>query len=114
MRNSERKWLIGTPSTRAGLFTVMLMAVAMLMVVGCGDDDPTGPGIPDPEWSQVLAPEYTHRAVWGVSSSHFFVASEKGTVSRYVDGEWTSWQFRYFENMRGIWGTGPNQVMAVG
>ncbi len=114
MRNTGRKWLIGTPPAWAGVFAVLLLAVAMLVAVGCSDDDPTSPGIPDPEWSQVLAPEYTHRAVWGVSSSHFFVASEKGAISRYQDGEWTRWQFRYFENMRGIWGTGPDQVVAVG
>ena len=99
------------PDHRFGLFAVLILLV---LVTGCGDDDPVRPEPASAEWTQVLAPEYTHRSVWGVSSSLFFVASEKGTVSRFEDGEWTSWHFRYFENMRGVWGAGPAQVMAVG
>jgi hypothetical protein len=93
---------------------VLALSAVLILFSGCGDDNPVRPEPEPTVWSQVLAPEYTHRAVWGVSSSHFFVASEKGSVSRFKGGEWTSWQFRYFENMRGVWGVAPDQVMAVG
>lgn len=97
----------------AGILSLLVVGALCLGVAGCGDDDPVTP-TPEPDWHQALDPDYTHRAIWGVNSSHFFVAGEKGSISRYADGAWTTWQFLYFENMRGIWGADPDHVLAVG
>jgi hypothetical protein len=109
--------LIGskTPTFATGTRAILLLLGAFVCLVpaGCGDDDPVTPR-PEPAWTQTLAPQYTHRAVWGVNSSHFFVVGEKSSISRYADGEWTRWQFLYFETLRGVWGADRDRVLAVG
>ena len=76
-----------SPGHRSGLIAVLFLAMVLTVFPGCGDDDPVRPVPAHPRWTQVLAPEYTHRAVWGVSSTHFFVASEKGSISRFQNGK---------------------------
>jgi hypothetical protein len=101
-------------SAGAGLIpALVLVAGFCLLMAGCGDDGPVRPTT-DPAWTPTLTPEYTHRAIWGVTSSLFFVAGHKGSLARYDDGTWTTWQFRYDEDLRGIWGIDANQVLAVG
>ena len=98
-------------STVSIALTVILAA---MMVAGCSDESSLKIIVAQPVWTQDLAPEYTHRSVWGVSSSHFFITSEKGAIKRYKDGEWTTWSFEYFHNLRAVWGAGPDQVVVVG
>ena len=96
----------------ARLLVALCAAVVLSVVSGC-DEDPAAPSV-GRQWVTSLEPQYTNRSVWGVSATHFFVTSERGAVSRYRDGTWTTWQFEYFQNLRSVWGVDADHVMVVG
>ncbi|HPF70860.1 MAG TPA: hypothetical protein PLQ13_09335, partial [Candidatus Krumholzibacteria bacterium] len=62
----------------------LLLLLLVFAVGGCSDDKSTTP-TSDAAWSVALEPEYTNRAVWGMTAGRFFVCTENGMVRRYWD-----------------------------
>ncbi len=100
---------------------------------GAGSDElwaVGGSGRPDAEatllrydgdaWELVELPEFERAGVhalfkiWGASKDEIFAVGQNGIVLQYDGDEWQEQLVGASDDLIGVWGTGPNDVLAVG
>ena len=65
-------------------------------------------------WQSPLPQGNALRAVYAVSATEAWAVGERGTIVRYADGRWTPVASPTTVTLRTIWGSGPNDVWAIG